>query len=76
MIIETYNDLRRAIIDRRRELGMTQEAANDRAGLTGNYWSKLEIGMKNYGYISLPMTLAALDLDLLLYPEPEERTAA
>ena len=66
--IATYAGLRKALIARRRALGLSQEAANDMAGLAGGYINKLEVGLKNYGNASLDGVLRALSVEIVLLP--------
>jgi predicted transcriptional regulator len=65
--------LRRAIAERRREIGLTQWEANYRAGLADGHWSKLECGTKNMGILSLPLVLETLGAVLVLKPKEEEQ---
>jgi hypothetical protein len=63
-----YDQLRAALSARRRSLGLTQLAADERAGLQSGYVSTLEAGTKHLSKLSLPMLLAAYDLDLFVSP--------
>ena len=62
---------RRAIADRRRALGLSQAALDDRTGLCNSYQSKLEAGMKGFGALSLGLVLQALGVKLLLVADPD-----
>jgi hypothetical protein len=74
--IRDYDQLRAAIAARRRSLGLRQLEADEKSGLMGGYFGKIECGLRKLGDVSLPMVLAALDADLLLAPrtgsEPAE----
>jgi transcriptional regulator with XRE-family HTH domain len=63
---DTLDVIKAAIRQKRIELGLSMEAANDRAGLQDNYWHKIECGLRRLGYISLPCCLGALGLELLV----------
>jgi transcriptional regulator with XRE-family HTH domain len=71
----SYSQLREALAARRRQLGLTQLAADERAGLQSSYVGKLEIGTRKLGDLSLPMLLAALDCDILLAPRSADTPA-
>jgi transcriptional regulator with XRE-family HTH domain len=64
----TYEQLTQALAARRRQLGLTQNAVDQRSGLQDNYTGKLEIGTRHLGKLSLPMLCAALDVDILVAP--------
>jgi hypothetical protein len=77
----TYEQLTSAFAARRRQLGLRQLDADEKAGLQSSYVGKLEIGTRKLGALSLPMLLAAYDLDILLVPRsstvsPVERTGS
>jgi hypothetical protein len=76
----TYQELTLAFAARRRQLGLRQLDADEKAGLQSSYVGKLEIGTRKLGSLSLPMLLAAYDLDILLVPRadaaPVERTGS
>jgi hypothetical protein len=76
----TYEQLTSAFAARRRQLGMRQIDADEATGLQSSYVGKLEIGTRRLGPLSLPMLLAAYDLDILLVPRsdaaPVERTGS
>jgi transcriptional regulator with XRE-family HTH domain len=67
----TYEQLTSAFAARRRELGLRQLDADEKAGLQSSYVGKLEIGTRKLGPLSLPMLLAAYDLDILLVPRSD-----
>lgn len=68
--VQSYEDLVRAIDERRQARGWTLARLNFEAGLQEGYAEKLRIGGarggRHYGPVSLPLTLAALDLDIVL----------
>jgi hypothetical protein len=66
--IHEYSDLRRAIATRRKSLRMSQLATDWAAGVQDGYTGKLEIGLRNYGDMSLPSILGALRLELVIEP--------
>ena len=77
----TYEQVTSAFAARRRQLGLRQLDADEKAGLQSSYVGKLEIGTRKLGSLSLPMLLAAYDLDILLLPRfstvsPVERTGS
>lgn len=62
---------------RRYELGITQRAIDQIAGLADGHTSKIECGTKRLGDISLPALLATLGLRIAIVAEDErlpERT--
>jgi hypothetical protein len=63
-----YDELCQTIAARRRSLGMTQLEADDKSGLQSGYQGKIEAQCRRLGQLSLPMILAALDLDLYVAP--------
>jgi transcriptional regulator with XRE-family HTH domain len=69
--IRDYSQLRVAISARRRQLGLRQLEADEKAGLQPGYVGKLECGDRHLGPLSLPMLLAALDCDLYLAPRSD-----
>jgi hypothetical protein len=66
--ITNYPQLRKAIAGRRRALGLSQEAANDLAGLAGGHINKIECGLKCFGDVSLARVLGAFGLAIVLVP--------
>jgi hypothetical protein len=66
--IRDYSQLREAIAFRRQQLGLRQLDADEKSGLQTGYFGKLECGVRTLGPLSLPMALAALDLDLYIAP--------
>jgi hypothetical protein len=80
-LCRTYEQLTSAFAARRRQLGLRQLDADEATGLQGSYVGKLEVGTRKLGPLSLPMLLAAYDLDILLVPRspsvsPVERTGS
>lgn len=67
-VLLTYDDLRAAIAARRQQLGLTQRAFDEIAGVPLGYTGKLECGMRNFGPMSLECILAALGVGLVLTP--------
>ena len=67
----TYEQLTSAFAARRRQLGLRQLDADEKAGLQSSYVGKLEIGTRKLGSLSLPMLLAAYDLDILVVPRSD-----
>jgi hypothetical protein len=66
--IRDYSQLTQALAARRRQLGLLQLELDERAGLASGYSGKLECHDRHFGKLSLPMVLAALDVDLYLAP--------
>jgi hypothetical protein len=66
--IRDYSQLREAIAIRRQQLGLRQLDADEKSGLQSGYFGKIECGLRKLGNLSLPMVLAALDLDLYVAP--------
>jgi transcriptional regulator with XRE-family HTH domain len=64
----TYQQVVGAFAARRRELRLTQLAADERSGLQSGYVSKLECGDRHFGPVSLPMLCAAYDVDIVVMP--------
>jgi hypothetical protein len=72
-IVRTTADLRRAIDERRRQLGLTMLELDDASGLQSGYTAKL-LGpsqIKTFGEMSLEALLGALGLRLILSPATE-----
>lgn len=72
-IVRTTADLRRAIDQRRRAIGITMAELDDATGLQSGYSAKL-LGpgrMKTFGEMSLEALLGALGLRLILSPATE-----
>lgn len=62
--VVTFDDLRKLIDAHRRAIGVTLLALDDMSGTQSGYNSKLAVGIKNYGNMSLPAVLGALGLEL------------
>lgn len=73
---DTLDAIKSAIIQKRKELGLSQEAANQIAGLQDGYWNKLECGDRRLGYLSIPCCLGALGLELLVVEKPKSADQA
>ncbi len=71
-VIREYDDLRRAIAARRRELGLSQRDVDHRAGLTDSHLSKIECGARHFGDVSLGLVLEVLHLEIVLRPRSRE----
>jgi hypothetical protein len=77
-----YPELLAALNARRRQLGFTMEAFDERSGLTGGYSAKVFCGMRRFGQMSLPVVLETLGLELLVAPKdsapaaPVDRTGS
>mgnify|MGYP001546986344 CR=1 FL=1 len=65
-VVGTYPELTAAIAARRRELGLTQLALDDRTGLPDGYVSKIECGLRRFGDLSMELVLQALGLRLVV----------
>lgn len=52
----------RAVVARRRHLGITQEHLADRAGLSRKYMSDVELGKRNLTYIGIHRIAAGLEM--------------
>lgn len=59
-----YPGLRKLIAERRKELGLSQIAVDEIAGLAGGYTGKVECGMRCFGDMSLAAMFGALDMSL------------
>jgi predicted transcriptional regulator len=70
-VIREYSDLRKALAGRRRDLGLSQLATDEIAGVQSGYTAKLEVGIKNFGEMSLSSVLGALGLVLVAIEHPE-----
>ena len=68
---DTLAMIRDAAKQRRRELGIPLLELDDISGVQSGYAAKLEAGIKNLGYISLPCILGALGLELLVVEKPK-----
>jgi hypothetical protein len=68
--VQTFDDLRKAFAEHRRQSGVRQLELDDIAGLQSGYTGKLECGTKRYGDMSLPCTLGALGLRLVVISRP------
>lgn len=64
--VRSYDDLRRAIAVRRKELGIVQMELDDLTGLPSGYSGKLECGVRHFGSLSLGLTLEALGIELVV----------
>jgi hypothetical protein len=64
--VQTFDDLRKAFAEHRRQAGVRQLELDDIAGLQSGYTGKLECGTKRYGDMSLSCTLGALGLQLVV----------
>ena len=68
--IETYEELITALRARRHELGLSNNALEDRSGLQEGYVTKLENYRRPYGRclgpVALPLLLGGLDCRLML----------
>jgi hypothetical protein len=62
--VTSMSELREALRTRRQHLGLNQRALDERAGLQDGYTGKLEVGVRNYGDLSLECTLGALGVGL------------
>jgi transcriptional regulator with XRE-family HTH domain len=71
-IVRSYDDLRRAIAARRRELGLSQRDVDHRAGLTDSHLSKIECGVRHFGDLTLGLVLETLGLVLVVRPRDPE----
>jgi hypothetical protein len=70
-----YPELLQVLDARRRDLGLTMEAFDERSGLTNGYSAKLFCGMRNFGPMSLPVVLQTLGVELLVAMPPAEKHA-
>ena len=71
---DTLDAIKSAITQKRKELGLSQEAANAITGLQDGYWNKIECGSRRLGYISLPCCLGALGLELVVVEKTKTAT--
>jgi hypothetical protein len=69
--IRSYDQLTQALAARRRQLGLRQLDADEKSGLQPGYFGKIECHDRCLGPLSLPMALAALDVDLYLAPRSD-----
>jgi hypothetical protein len=71
--VRSYDDLRRAVADWCRQIGMTREELDDEAGLTSGHASKLlsERKIKRLGIVTLGRVMAATGLVLIVATDPE-----
>jgi transcriptional regulator with XRE-family HTH domain len=67
-VIRDYADLRQFIARRRRDLGLSQLAVDEIAGIQSGYLAKLEIGTRHFGDISFGCVLGALGVALIAVP--------
>jgi Helix-turn-helix len=74
--VRTYAALRAAIAARRKELGLTQLALDEIAGVPTGYVGKLECGVRCLGDMSFEVMLAALGLEIVVRPRANENTSA
>jgi hypothetical protein len=66
--VRTYDGLLRELDRRRRELGMTMADVDSKSGVQEGYSSKLFVGIRRFGEMSLPAVLGALSADLVIVP--------
>jgi hypothetical protein len=77
-----YPQLLQALDARRRQLGMTMLDVDCKSGLQNGYSSKLLVGIRKFGLLSLPLMLQTLGVELLVAPRdseparPEARTGS
>lgn len=69
-VVVDYPGLRAAVASRRRQLGMTQLELDAMSGVPAGYTGKLEVGLRNFGDMSLSCVLQTLGL--VLVPAPIE----
>lgn len=67
-VIRTFEELRIALRWRKEQLGLKNLEIDDIAGLQSGYSSKLLVGIKRPGDMSLPAILGALKCELILVP--------
>lgn len=65
-VVADYEGLVSAMVARRHELGLSQIAIDEIAGLADRYLSKIEAGTKRLGVMSLSSLLPALGLELVI----------
>jgi hypothetical protein len=72
-VARSYDDLRRAVADWCRQIGMTREELDDEAGLTSGHASKLlsEHAIKRFGIVTLGRVMAATGLVLIVATDPD-----
>jgi hypothetical protein len=72
-IARSYDDLRRAVADWCRQIGMTREELDAEADLTSGHASKLfsENAIKRLGIVSMGRVLAATGLVLIVAVDPD-----
>jgi hypothetical protein len=63
--IRSYDQLTQALAARRRQLGLRQLDADEKSGLQPGYFGKIECHDRCLGPLSLPMALAALDVECI-----------
>ena len=73
-LIHTPSQLGQALRARRKSLGANQSDAGDRAGLTQNTVSKLELNPAPSTIESLLRLISALDLELVLRPKQDSKS--
>lgn len=66
LVVTDMASLRAAVVTRRNELGLSQLAVDEIAGIQPGYLAKLEIGMKNFGPMSLGCVMGALGIELVV----------
>ena len=66
--VSSMAGLRAALKERRQRLGIAQRAFDDVVGLPAGYTGKLEVGVRNYGDMSLECTMSALGVEILVIP--------
>ena len=65
-VVEQFRDLRRALIDARKSMGLTQEEVNALAGFTDGHISKLEAGMRTPQFPTFEVWAATLGKAIVL----------
>jgi hypothetical protein len=71
--VRTYDDLRRAVADWCRQIGMTREELDDEAGLTSGHSGKLlsARAVSKFGNVTLGRVLAACGLVIVVAIDPD-----
>jgi hypothetical protein len=70
---ETPGQIREVFAARRRQLGLNQLELDDLAGTQSGYAGKCEVGIRNYGNMSLSSIMGALGFEMILMERPEVR---
>jgi hypothetical protein len=71
-VVTSYDELVAAFRARIAELNTTYEGVDAVAGLADRHTNKLLCGLKNYGLVSLGLTLGALGLALVVVSDDEQ----